>query len=113
MSTPDIAIPAELIPPVATSSGPEQQPLGSNAIKVDEQPVFPVISPLGVRENLRGEIVLNLMWLAAGQIGFACLVLAFGKMTMPEVKDLMLLIFTPTVVLLGVAAGFYYAGRQD
>jgi len=62
---------------------------------------------------MRGEIVLSLMWLVAGQIGFACLVLAFGRMTIAEVKDLLMLFFTPTVVLLGVAAGFYYAGRQS
>lgn len=110
-----LSTPNGMSPPVDAVTPPTTESVNSeplNTFTVEGQPVYPAVSKHRVHENIRGEIVMNLMWLVAGQIGFACLVLAFDKMTVTEVKDLLMLLFTPTLVLLGAAAGFFYAGRQ-
>jgi len=78
--------------------------------KDDTQPV----SILKVPDNaLLGNIAQGMLYLMAGEIGFFFLVLAFQKLTLPEVRELFQMIFIPTLVLLSAVTGFYYGNSKQ
>lgn len=77
--------------------------------KEDAEPV----SILKMPDNaLLGSIAQGMLYLLSGEIGFFFLVLAFQKLTLPEVRELFQMIFIPTLVLLSAVTGFYYGNSK-
>ena len=65
------------------------------------------------REGIRGRLAMGLLLLLAGTILFGFATVGFDWATPDETKDLVALLITPLVGLVGAATGFYFGGAND
>jgi hypothetical protein len=65
------------------------------------------------REETRGSLAGRLVWMLAGTIFGAFLLLVLRWASPSDVKDLLTVILPPLIALTGSALGFYFGGKRD
>jgi hypothetical protein len=81
-------------------------------VDLPTRPVEKPWDPEPARERLRGALAAILLVLLAAVIGLAWLALWADIATEPEIKDLLSVMLTPVVALVGSALGFYFGGKS-
>jgi hypothetical protein len=85
---------------------------GANS-KPDAAPAMKIYDPNPERENIRGKIAMQLLWLMGGMMLCILLLLVFGVIS--GVDDVLKLIgglLTPVVGLFGAVMGFYFGEKS-
>lgn len=93
-------------------------PPTQQVIDLTSEPTIPTLGPLvpafdrvpieQAREAMRGYIALALVLTVGGIILGCMLLLGTKSATAADLKDVMSIVFTPIVALLGAVVGFYY-----
>lgn len=95
-----------------SASNSESTPLELD-VELPGQPLEKRWDPEPAREKLRGYIAGGLVLLLAGIVAAAWLALWSDVATEPEIKDLLGVVMTPVVALVGSALGFYFGGKSS
>jgi hypothetical protein len=96
----------------APGSNSESAPLELD-VELPRQPAEKPWDPEPAREKLRGYLAGGLVLLLAGIVVAAWLALWGDIATEPEIKDLLGVVMTPVVALVGSAVGFYFGGKSS
>lgn len=81
-------------------------------VELPGQPDEKPWDPEPAREKLRGYLASGLVIMLGLVIGAAWLTLWFRVAPEPEIKDLLGVVLTPVVALVGSALGFYFGGKS-
>ena len=93
-----------------TTVGPPLLP----ASEVVEAPVGPTAVPMPhLQENARRRIAYSLIAIFAAEVLFALLAHPLAGMAVPDIKEIMLIVFGSTGALVGSATGFYFGTRAQ
>ncbi len=79
--------------------------------KGPDSPSTTTYDPRRDREKVRGRIAVLLLALLAGTILGIFLLLWLGTIDVPGAKELLAVLVSPLVGLVGAATGFYYGGK--